>query len=88
MRALQDTVEAAHARGVPVILDAKRGDIGNTSVAYAKAASSTFSEKRTRAVLKRYSGDLWRAGKLGLKNAWQYSPYPPPDRLKSCQTEL
>ena len=38
LRALQDTVEAAHAKGIPVILDAKRGDIGNTSVAYAKAA--------------------------------------------------
>ena len=38
LRALQDTVEAAHAKGIPVILDAKRGDIANTSVAYAKAA--------------------------------------------------
>lgn len=38
LRALQDTIEAAHAKGIPVILDAKRGDIGNTSVAYAKAA--------------------------------------------------
>ncbi len=38
LRALQDTVEAAHAKNIPVILDAKRGDIGNTSVAYAKAA--------------------------------------------------
>ncbi len=38
LRALQDTVEAAHAHGIPVILDAKRGDIANSSVAYAKAA--------------------------------------------------
>ena len=38
LRALQDTVEAAHAKGIPVVLDAKRGDISNTSVAYAKAA--------------------------------------------------
>ena len=38
LRALQDTVEAAHAKNIPVILDAKRGDIANSSVAYAKAA--------------------------------------------------
>ena len=38
LRALQDTIEAAHAKGIPVILDAKRGDIANSSVAYAKAA--------------------------------------------------
>ena len=38
LRALQETVEAAHAKGIPVILDAKRGDIANSSVAYAKAA--------------------------------------------------
>ncbi len=51
-------------------------------IAFAKAASSTFNEKRTRAVLRRYSGDLWRADKLGMKNAWEYSLYPSP-----CRTE-
>ena len=38
LRALEATVEAAHAKHVPVILDAKRGDIGSSSVAYAQAA--------------------------------------------------
>ena len=37
LRALEATIEAV-PNGVPVILDAKRGDLGNTSVAYAKAA--------------------------------------------------
>ena len=38
LRALEQTIAAAKARGVPVILDAKRGDIGSTAKAYAKAA--------------------------------------------------
>lgn len=37
MRALEQTIKAV-PDGIPVILDAKRGDIGNTSAAYAKAA--------------------------------------------------
>jgi uridine monophosphate synthetase len=37
MRALEEVVEAVPG-GVPVILDAKRGDIGDTSKAYARAA--------------------------------------------------
>ena len=36
-RALQGTLEAAAALDVPVILDAKRGDIGSTARAYADA---------------------------------------------------
>jgi len=36
-RALQETVAYAHGKGVPVLLDAKRGDIGNTARQYAKA---------------------------------------------------
>jgi orotidine-5'-phosphate decarboxylase len=36
-RALRQTLDAI-PRDIPVILDAKRGDIGNTSLAYAKAA--------------------------------------------------
>lgn len=35
-RALEKTVEYAHDAGVPVLLDAKRADIGNTSRQYAK----------------------------------------------------
>jgi orotidine-5'-phosphate decarboxylase len=35
-RALEGTVECAHEHGVPVVLDAKRGDIGNTARQYAR----------------------------------------------------
>ena len=35
-RALRETVAYAHGRGVPVLLDAKRADIGNTARQYAK----------------------------------------------------
>jgi orotidine-5'-phosphate decarboxylase len=35
-RALRETVAYAHGKGVPVLLDAKRGDIGNTARQYAK----------------------------------------------------
>ena len=38
LEALQRTVEYIHQRGLPVILDAKRGDIGPTAEAYAHAA--------------------------------------------------
>jgi len=34
---LQETIRHAHSRGLPVILDAKRGDIASTAEAYAKA---------------------------------------------------
>ena len=37
LEALGETIEAVPA-GVPVILDAKRADMGNTAIAYAKAA--------------------------------------------------
>ncbi|MFB6206087.1 MAG: orotidine-5'-phosphate decarboxylase [Haloglomus sp.] len=36
-RALAETVAYAHGKGVPVLLDAKRGDIGNTARQYARA---------------------------------------------------
>ncbi|NHN57898.1 MULTISPECIES: orotidine-5'-phosphate decarboxylase [Halorussus] len=39
-RALEKTVEHAHDAGVPVLLDAKRADIGNTSRQYAKVLDS------------------------------------------------
>ncbi len=35
-RALEETVAYAHGKGVPVLLDAKRADIGNTTRQYAK----------------------------------------------------
>lgn len=38
LAALKATIEYIHARGLPVILDAKRGDIGSTAEAYARAA--------------------------------------------------
>lgn len=38
LRALQQTIAAAKARGVPVILDAKRGDFAPSAAAYAEAA--------------------------------------------------
>jgi uridine monophosphate synthetase len=40
--ALKKTVEYAHKKEVPIIIDAKRGDIGNTNEAYAKAIFETF----------------------------------------------
>jgi len=36
-RALRETIAYAHGRGVPVLLDAKRADIGNTARRYATA---------------------------------------------------
>jgi uridine monophosphate synthetase len=36
--ALQATIRHAHARGLPVILDVKRGDISSTAEAYAQAS--------------------------------------------------
>jgi uridine monophosphate synthetase len=38
LEALAETIRHAHARGLPVILDAKRGDISSSAAAYAKAA--------------------------------------------------
>ncbi len=35
-RALRETIAYAHGKDVPVLLDAKRGDIGNTARQYAK----------------------------------------------------
>jgi len=42
-RALEQTIEYAHGQDVPVILDAKRGDIGNTAEQYASALDSADS---------------------------------------------
>ncbi|MFP4628679.1 MAG: orotidine-5'-phosphate decarboxylase [Halobacteriales archaeon] len=35
-RSLEETIAYAHGKGVPVVLDAKRGDIGNTARQYAR----------------------------------------------------
>ena len=42
LQALKAVIDHAKSKGLPVILDAKRGDIGNTSVAYAKEAFDAF----------------------------------------------
>jgi orotidine-5'-phosphate decarboxylase len=39
-RALEETVAYAHGKGVPVLLDAKRADVGNTSRQYARVLDS------------------------------------------------
>jgi orotidine-5'-phosphate decarboxylase len=47
MRALKDICDAAESIGMPVIMDAKRGDIGSTAEAYSKAflgESTLFGE--------------------------------------------
>lgn len=38
LEALRRTIDCAHAHGVPVVLDGKRGDIAHSSAAYARAA--------------------------------------------------
>ncbi len=42
LEALAATIEHAHLRGLPVILDAKRGDISSSAAAYAAAAFDTW----------------------------------------------
>jgi len=55
IKALKNIISKAEELEVPVILDAKRGDIGNTAKAYAKAA---FDELKADAVtLSPYLGE-------------------------------
>ncbi len=42
-QALAEVIAAAHAAGLPVVLDAKRGDIASTARAYARAAFKTLN---------------------------------------------
>src|SRR3990167_8499882 len=42
LKALKKVIDLYKAQGIPVILDAKRGDIGNTSSAYAREAFEAF----------------------------------------------
>lgn len=44
---LLKTIEYINQTGIPVILDAKRGDIGNSSIAYAKAVFEEFKADAT-----------------------------------------
>ena len=44
---LRELIGAARDRGIPVILDAKRGDIGKSSAAYARAAFGTMGADAT-----------------------------------------
>lgn len=54
-QALKQTIEIAHEMGLPVLLDAKRGDIGSTAEAYAVAA---FHELKADAItLSPYLGE-------------------------------
>jgi len=50
MRALIETVAYAHGRGVPVILDGKRGDIGSTAEHYQQAYLGAAPGLRTSAI--------------------------------------
>ena len=50
-RALEETIAYAHGKGVPVLLDAKRGDIGNTARQYA-----TILEKVDAITVNPYMG--------------------------------
>ena len=43
MAALREVIAACHAVNIPVLLDAKRGDIGNTAKAYARAAFEVWN---------------------------------------------
>ncbi|MEF8851648.1 MAG: orotidine-5'-phosphate decarboxylase [Haloarculaceae archaeon] len=46
-RALRETVAYAHGKDVPVLLDAKRGDIGNTARQYAALLDETGADAIT-----------------------------------------
>jgi len=46
-RALRETVAYAHGKGVPVLLDAKRGDIGNTARQYAASVEAVAADAVT-----------------------------------------
>lgn len=55
IKTLKDTIAYAHEKNVPVILDAKLGDIGNTAASYA---TSIFEEMNADAVtLNPYMGE-------------------------------
>lgn len=47
LEALIRTIDFIHKKGIPVILDAKRGDVGHTSKAYAKAIFEVYKADAT-----------------------------------------
>ena len=47
LSALMQTIEYIHGTGIPVILDAKRGDIGHSSAAYAKSIFDNYNADAT-----------------------------------------
>jgi len=47
LEALKQTIEYIKDQEIPVILDAKRGDIGNTALAYAKAVFEVYKADAT-----------------------------------------
>jgi orotidine-5'-phosphate decarboxylase len=50
VKVLQETLESARLRGIPTILDVKRGDIGSTNLGYAVAYLGKNSPLRADAV--------------------------------------
>src|SRR5690606_4799439 len=60
----QPTIEA--------ITDALSAGPKKQTEVIAHCRDMRFTEKRVRAVLRRYSGELWKAQKLFEKNAWSY----------------
>lgn len=47
LSSLTKTIDLIHETGVPVILDAKRGDVGHSSAAYAKSMFQVFKADAT-----------------------------------------
>ncbi|MBI5078740.1 orotidine-5'-phosphate decarboxylase, partial [Candidatus Saganbacteria bacterium] len=54
LKTLIKTIDLIHAAGLPVILDGKRGDIGNSSAAYARSIFEVF--KADAATVSPYMG--------------------------------
>ncbi|KYH26101.1 orotidine 5'-phosphate decarboxylase [Halalkalicoccus paucihalophilus] len=55
-RALTETIAYAHGKDVPVILDAKRADIGNTARQYAKLVDPDHSHSADAITVNPYMG--------------------------------
>jgi len=76
---LERTIEYIHRSypGVPVILDSKRGDVGNT------AKKATYD---AAVAAKKASSNAARAARKSLANAWAYSnPRPRPVHLAAAK---
>ncbi|MEF8786933.1 MAG: orotidine-5'-phosphate decarboxylase [Haloarculaceae archaeon] len=55
-RALRETIAYAHGKDVPVLLDAKRGDIGNTARQYAKILDDSHGPAADAITVNPYLG--------------------------------